>query len=153
MSRAQKFPARNQKTPTLVNRNCTHISYTKSLEETEKLHTGSRNGSYVTYTKSPDRENPTIYPKNSRHNNETSTWMVMDRSEKLRRRNKRDRQRRAQETKKSARNWWTKRSKVSAIKKTIIMRPYIDLQDCSLYIMNHVYCHRSGSPHNALASV
>ena len=35
--------------------------------------------------------------KNSRRNNETSTWTVMDRSEKLRR-NERDRQRRAQET-------------------------------------------------------
>jgi len=58
---------------------------------------------YVTCTKCPEEigKTPQFIQKlfkNSRHNNETSTWTVMDRSERLRRRNKRDRQRRAQET-------------------------------------------------------
>jgi len=81
--------------------------------------------------------------ENSRRNNEMSTWTVMDRSEKLRRKNECDRQRTAQETDEQ------REARSVQIKKTIIMRPYVDLQDCPLYIMNHVYCHRSGSPHNA----
>jgi len=56
---------------------------------------------------------------------------VMDRSEKLRRRNERDRQRRAQETDKQ-------REARSVQKKPIIMRPYVDYQDAGHLTELHV---------------
>jgi len=73
MSHARKFPARNQKTPHWLVEMYTKKSgknqkvemvhtfrAQKSPEITGKPHTGSRNGLYVTYTKSPE-EIGTIY--------------------------------------------------------------------------------------------